>query len=265
MRFRVQLDAFAGPLDLLLYLVRRQELDVFDIPIATVADQYLEILAVIEELDVDAVGDFLEVATRLMEIKSRMLLPRQEEEPEAEAIADPRHDLVRRLLEYRQYKEAAGLLEERARQWQLRIPRKTNDLELGPLPPAERPIQDVELWDLVSAFTKVIRQKAPARISKIRYDDTPISVHMDRLLARLAQTDRLRFADLFEPDMHRSKLVGMFLAILELVRHGRIRAEQDELFADIWVSAAPPNMAELPGVVPFTAEPPGEAPSSRSA
>src|SRR5688500_18346877 len=170
MRFRVQLDMFAGPLDLLLYLVRKHELEVLEIPIARGAEQYLEILAVLEQIDVDAVGDFLEVATQLMEIKSRMMLPRHEE-IEEEAVDDPRQELVARLLEYKKYKEAAGLLEERAREWQLRYERRVNDLDDGPTNPAEQPIHDIEVRDLVSAFSRVMKQKSSAVTTKIRYDD----------------------------------------------------------------------------------------------
>ena len=236
MRFRVQLDTFAGPLDLLFYLVRKHELDVLDIPISLVADQYLEILSVLEQIDVDAVGDFLEVATQLMEIKSRMMLPRQEE-IEEEQIDDPRHELVSRLLEYKRYKEAASLLEARAQQWQLRFERRTDDLAAGPRDPADQPIQEVELWDLVSAFSRVMRQKAVAKGTKIRYDDTPIEVHMQRIRERLASEPRFELATLFEECMHRSRLVGLFLALLELMRHGEARAEQSTLFGEIWILA----------------------------
>jgi segregation and condensation protein A len=242
MRFRVQLDMFAGPLDLLLYLVRKHELEVLEIPIARVAEQYLEILAVIEQIDVDGVGDFLEVATQLMEIKSRMMLPRHEE-IEEEPVDDPRHELVSRLLEYKRYKEAAGLLEDRARQWQLRLERRVNDLDDGPRDPADQPIHEVELWDLVSAFSRVMKEKSTAKTTKIRYDDTPIDVHMARIEARIAAEGRLSFISLFEPGMHRSKMVGLFLALLELIRHHRARVEQAELFGEIWV--LPPERMQL--------------------
>ena len=245
MRFRVQLDIFAGPLDLLLYLVRTHELEVLEIPIARVAEQYLEILAVIEQIDVDAVGDFLEIATQLMEIKSRMMLPRHED-IEEEPVDDPRNELVARLLEYKKYKEAAGLLEERARDWQLRYERRVNDLDAGPTDPAQQPIHEVELWDLVSAFSRVIKEKSEAKTTtKIRYDDTPIDVHMARIEARIAAEGRLQFASLFEAGMHRSRMVGLFLALLELIRHHRARVEQTDLFGEIWV--LPPEMLQLAG------------------
>jgi segregation and condensation protein A len=236
MRFRVQLDAFAGPLDLLLYLVRKHELNPLDIPIALVADQYLEILSVLEQIDVDAVGDFLDLATQLMEIKSRLILPRQEE-AEEQQIDDPRYELVGRLLEYKKYKEAAGLLEERAQQWQRRYERRVDDLAAGTVDPAHQPIQEVELWDLVSAFSRVMRQKSVIKDTKIRYDDTPIEVHMQRIRERLASEPRFELASLFESGMHRSRLVGLFLALLELMRHGEALAEQDALFGEIWILA----------------------------
>lgn len=241
MRFRVQLDMFAGPLDLLLYLVKKHELEVLEIPIARVAEQYLEILAVLEAVDVDAVGDFLEIATQLMEIKSRLMLPRHDE-IEEEPVDDPRHELVARLLEYKRYKEAANVLEERARQWQLRFERRVDDLNDGPSDPANQPIHEVELWDLVSAFGRVIKQKSVEATAKIRYDDTPIEVHMERIKERLATEKRILFTDFFEPGMHRSRMVGLFLALLELIRHHHAGVEQAELFGEIWV--LPPQAME---------------------
>ena len=143
MRFRVQLDDYYGPLDLLLYLVRKHELDVTNLPIAIVTDQYLKHIAVLEQIDVNAVGDFLEMASTLIEIKSRMVLPRGGEE--IEEADDPREDLVRRLLEYKKFKDAASILEERSREWQERFPRLANDLEPRQRNLAEEPIHGVEL------------------------------------------------------------------------------------------------------------------------
>jgi segregation and condensation protein A len=237
MRFRVQLDAFAGPLDLLWYLVRKHELDVLDIPIARVIDQYLDVLAALEQIDVDAAGDFLELATRLMEIKSRMMLPRQDEEEE-QAIEDPRQDLVERLLEYKRYKDAAAALEDRGRDWQLRFGRRANDMSVGPIDPAEQPIHEVELWDLVSAFGRVVRERAPARPARIVHDDTPIEAYMRLIRSRLAAEGRVLFSSLFEPEMTRSQLAGIFLALLELMRDRQVCAEQAELFGEIWVLPA---------------------------
>ena len=122
MRFSVHLDIFDGPLDLLLYLVRKHELDVADIPTAAVTDQFLSYLDVIQQLDVDGVGEFLEIASTLIEIKSRQMLPGEEEV--AEELADPRNELVRRLLEFKQLRDAASMLEERGRAWQDRFARR---------------------------------------------------------------------------------------------------------------------------------------------
>jgi len=237
MRFRVQLDLFSGPMDLLWYLVRKHELDILDIPIATVTDQYLELLAVLEQIDVNAVGDFLELATRLMEIKSRMMLPRHEEEGAEEKIEDPRHDMVRRLLEYKKYKDAASMLEQRGRQWQQCFARRVNDLPTGRIDPQEQPIQEVELWDLVSAFSRVMRDNAAVQPANILYDETPIEVYMQQIRERLSRQPRLAFTALFQRDMTRSHMVGIFLAVLELIRHQHILVDQQELFDEIWIVA----------------------------
>ena len=235
MRFRVQLDMFSGPLDLLWYLVRKHELDILDIPIAVVTDQYLEMLTVLEQVDVNAVGDFLEVATRLMEIKSKLMLPRHEELEAEEAIEDPRQDMVQRLLEYKKYKDAASMLQDRGERWQQRYARRGNDLPTSRVDPAEQPIQEVELWDLVSAFSRVVRDNAVVDSKSIRYDETPLEVYMDRIRERLTVESRLSFSSLFEQGMTKSHMVSIFLAILELIRHHRIQVEQDKLFDEIWV------------------------------
>lgn len=244
MRFRVQLDLFSGPLDLLWYLVRKHELDVLDIPIALVTEQYLELISVLEAIDVNAVGDFLELATRLMEAKSKLMLPRHEEEEEQE-VEDPRHDIVERLLEYKKYKDAASMLEERGRQWQQRFSRRVNDLPKDSVDPTEQPIQEVELWDLVSAFARVVRDNATTNTSSIRYDDTPIEVYMDQIRERLVDEPRLAFTHLFEPDMHRSQMVGIFLAVLELIRHYHVKVDQEELFGEIWIVTHPDSQRSV--------------------
>ncbi len=231
--FRVDLNIFRGPLDLLLYLVRKHKVEIVDIPIAAITDQYLDYLAVIEQLNVNAVGDFLDVASLLIEIKSQQVLPRCDE-VEGE-LDDPRQELVRRLLEYKRYRDAASILEERSRSWQQRYPRLSSDLPRRERDVAGEPIQEVELWDLVSAFGRIMRESDAARPASIVYDDTPIHVHMNRIHARLIEAGQLSLGDLFEPDMHRSTMVGVFLAILELVHHHRIRLEQNALFGEIWI------------------------------
>ncbi len=239
MDFRVELDVFRGPLDLLLYLVRKHEVEIVDIPIALIAEQFLEYLAVIQQLDVNAAGDFLEMASTLVEIKSRMVLPRGGEVEDE--LADPRQELVERLLEYKKFKDAASMLEERSRGWQQRFGRLADDLPQREGSLGDQEIQDVELWDLVSAFGRIMRDSESAKPANIVYDDTPIHVYMARIKTHLAERGRASFRELFEPGAHKSALVGIFLAVLELVRHRFARAEQSNLFSEIWI---------LPGLEP---------------
>jgi segregation and condensation protein A len=244
MRFSVDLELFHGPLDLLLYLVRKHELDVTDIPIARVADQYLAYLAVLEQVDVDAVGDFLEVASLLIEIKSRMVLPSDEEV--VEELEDPRHELVRRLLEYKEFRDAASMLDEHSRRWRDRYPRMAAERPAAQVDPQQQPIQQIELWDLVSAFGRVLKERSLTHSTeKIRYDDTPIHVFMRRIDDRLHRDGRTPFSSFFDSAVHRSTMVGMFLAVLQLMRYEHARAEQAELFEEIWLE---------PGAVPLADE-----------
>ena len=234
MDFRVDLDIFRGPLDLLLYLVRKHEVEIVDIPISIITDQYLDHMAVLEQLDIGVVGDFLAVAATLIEIKSQQVLPRADEVQDE--LEDPRKELVHRLLEYKRFREAASILEERSRRWQQRYARLGDDLPPRRRDLAEEPIHEVELWDLVSAFGRIVRATEAARPSNIVYDDTPIHVYMARIHTQLIEQGRLAFSELFDPSMHKSTLVGIFLAILELVRHDQVRVEQNELFSEIWLS-----------------------------
>jgi segregation and condensation protein A len=233
MQFRVDLEVFRGPLDLLLYLVRKHELDIVDMPIAPITDQFLAYMDVLEQIDVNAVGDFLEMASTLTEIKSRLVLPHggEVEEP----LDDPRRELVRQLLEYKKFKDAASILDERGRAWQERFPRLSIDISAPDRDLAEEPIHEVELWDLVSAFGRILREHKTTEATSIVYDDTPIHVYMERIHAQVRQRERLALSELFRPELHKSVLVGMFLAVLELVRHHGIRAEQNTLFGEIWV------------------------------
>ncbi len=243
MDFRVELEVFRGPLDLLLYLVRKHEVEIVDIPIAPITDQFLEYLEVLKELDVNAVGDFLEMASTLVEIKSRSVLPRGGEVEDE--LADPRQELVRRLLEYKKFKDAASMLEERSRDWQQRFGRLASDRSAQQRDLGEEAIQEVELWDLVSAFGRIMRDVEAGKPSNIVYDDTPIHVYMAQIVSRLAERGRIAFRELFRPDLHKSAQIGMFLAILELVRHHQIRADQNQLFSEIWIVPGPAASSEI--------------------
>jgi segregation and condensation protein A len=251
MPFRVELEIFRGPLDLLLYLVRKVELDVCEISLAGVTTQFLDYLAVIEQIDVDSVGDFLDVASTLIEMKSRSVLPG--EEVVQDELEDPRQELVRRLLEYKQYRDAASMLEERSREWCERFPRLADELPSRSLSPDQQPIQEVELWDLVSAFGRVLKEKrAGTGPESIRYDETPIHVYMRRIDERLRREGRAEFTTFFESVVHKTALVGMFLAVLELVRHQHARAAQSQLFGDIWLEPGEePLPSDLRAVVDY--------------
>jgi segregation and condensation protein A len=233
MDFRVQLDIFRGPLDLLLFLVRKHELDVRNLPVALITDQYLAHLDVLQQLDVNEVGDFLELASTLIEIKSQLVLPRGGEE--AETWDDPRDQLVERLLEYKKYKDAACLLDERSRDWQQHYPRLASDVAPRQVDPAGQPIREVELWDLVSAMGRILRDSQAVSPTTIVYDETPIQVYMRRIHGKLATERRVAFSDMFLPGMHKSAIVGIFLAVLELARHHGVRTEQNDLHGEIWL------------------------------
>lgn len=236
MDFRVELDAFSGPLDLLLYLVRRQEVEIVDLPIARIAQSFVEFLDVLRVLDFDLVGDFVVMASTLVEIKSRMVLPAPDEVPEVvEPDEDPRADLVRQLLEYKRFKDAARLLEDHAAQWQQRYPRLTNDRPKGGSDPSQDLIREVELWDLVSALSRVLRKNSESAPATVIYDDTPIEVYAERIRTRVLAEKRVAFSSFFAGSNSRSRIVGIFLAILELLRHHRFRAEQPVEYDEIWV------------------------------
>lgn len=253
MDYRVELDTFSGPLDLLLYLVRRQEVDILNLPIAEITVRFLEFIDVLQVLDLDLVGDFIVMASSLIEIKSRMALPGPDEPPElVEADEDPRADLVRQLLEYKRFKDASRLLEDHAAEWQQRYPRLTDDRPRGGSDPSRDLIKEVELWDLVSALSRVLRKNTESTPSKVLYDETPIAVYIERIKARVLAEQRVSFSSFFAGKNSRSQIVGIFLAVLELLRHYKFRAEQPQDYHEIWI--LPP----LPGTVipePAPAEP----------
>jgi segregation and condensation protein A len=238
MDYRVDLPVFRGPPDLLLYLVKRNEVDVCDIPIARIAEQFRAYLDVLELIDVELAGDFLVMAATLMEIKVKMLLPRGEEAVAEEE--DPRLELVRQLIEYKKYKDAAALLEEQAERQSTRLPRQ---LVAAPaaIDPAHQPLRAVELWDLVSAFGRLMRETLALQPQQIVVDQTPLHVYLEQIGARLEQEGRLAFSSLFTPPYSRGRLVGLFLAVLELTRSRRVLAEQPEPFGDIWLALRPPE------------------------
>jgi segregation and condensation protein A len=231
MTYHVALDAFHGPLDLLLYLVRKNEVDVLDIPVAKIADQFLDYLQVMRELDVELAGDFLVMAATLMEAKSRALVPAEPEEGE-EAGPDPRKELVKQLLEYRKFKDAATALEERAVRHGARVPRAAVD---GSVDSGRPPVRAVELWDLVSAFARLMRETQALQPTTIAIDDTPQHVYEDYIRDRVRAAGRVPFRELFGPPYRRARLIGLFLAVLELIKNRELGLDQPEPFGEIWI------------------------------
>ena len=236
MSYTVVLDAFHGPLDLLLYLVKRNEVDVLDIPIAVLADQFLVYVLAVKELDIEFAGEFLVMAATLMEIKSRSLLPA--DAPAAAADApDPRRELVRQLLEYRKFKDAAAALEAKAEEAGARVARQE-----PPDPAADRgpPVRAVELWDLVSAFARLMRETQSLQPATITVDDTPQHVYEAQLRERVAAAGgRLPFLAAFLPPYFKARLIGIFLAVLELIRHRGLGLDQLEAGDEIYLVAPP--------------------------
>lgn len=230
--YRVQLDIFTGPLDLLLYLIRRDELDIQDVSLARVTSQYVEYAHLLEQLDPNSAGEFLVMAATLVEMKSRAILPT----PPLELVDDSPDSpgaLVRQLLEYKRFKDAARALgcaaDDRARRF-VRRP--------GPLPAelAGVELEEVEIWDLVSAFGRVMASigQGPGT-HNVMYDDTPIEQRVGRLEAMLSERGPTSFQALFDESSSKAEIVGTFLALLELLRRRRVRAEQEGVFGNIYL------------------------------
>ncbi len=233
MAFRIELPAYRGPLDLLLYLVRRQELDITGLSLTRVVDQFVEYLDVLQELDLNGVGEFLELASTLVELKSQAVLPAPPSDDDEQVVEDPQEELVQRLLEYKQVRDAASVLDEMSDRWQQRFPRMSDSLPPRQVDPGSQPIADLELWDLVSAFGRLMRESKGPPQTEVIYDDTPIHVYMQRLHEKLCTVERVALVDLLETGMHKSALIGWFLAMLELTRHHGCAAEDDPDSGDI--------------------------------
>ncbi len=234
--YQVDLSLYSGPLDLLIYLVRRNELDLMDLPISTITAQFLEYIEILQEINFDEVGDFLVMASTLIEIKSREVLPQPEEETVPEDEDEEFHsNLIEHLVQYKKFKDAANSLETQAAQWQERYPRLSNDRPKSGKDPSADYIKEVELWDLVSALNRILKTTEASGVANIKYDDTPISVYIERIGAQVRKEGRLSFSSFFEGTNFRSKIVSIFMAILELLRHHQFRAEQPKEYGEIWI------------------------------
>jgi segregation and condensation protein A len=244
--YRVNLDIFAGPLDLLLYLVRKEEVDVYDIPIAKITDQYLRYIEMLRSLDMDLAGDFLVMAATLMQIKSAMLLPKADpEQVREDDLADPRAELIRQLLEYKKFKDAANLLNAAADEHKQRFTRPDSIIErLSPQTEPQIDIEQVSIWDLLEAFDSV--SKATGAVGNVRYikDDTPIDLYQIEILHRLQTEGPMSFERVFESRAGRAMLVGLFLALLELIRAKLVWAQQSRRSSSIYLRPLTDEPAE---------------------
>jgi len=227
--YRVNLDIFAGPLDLLLYLVRKEEVDIYNIPIAQITDQYIRYIEMLKSLDIDLAGDFLVMAATLMQIKSAMLLPKAEtQQPGADDLADPRAELIRQLLEYKKFKDAANLLSAAADEHLERFARPAAIIERLSPDDTEPQIdlEQVSVWDLLEAFDSICKATgAGIDIAQIK-DDTPIDLYQIEILHRLQIEGPMAFEHIFESAAGRIIMIGLFLALLELIREKLVWAEQ---------------------------------------
>ena len=232
MSYKVKLDIFEGPLDLLLYLIKKSEFDIFDIPIAVITEQYLEYIKLMKELNLDVAGEFLVVAATLMQIKSKMLLPSGGEGEDEEEQEDPRAELVRRLLEYQQYKEAASQLQEGELLERDVFARKFTPEELREQIVTETMIE-ASTYDLVEAFRRILKEVPEDLVQEITLDKLSVAEKIHQLLDMLTAAKSLTFESLFTPVSSRSEIIITFLAILELMRLKLIRAYQGKPFGTI--------------------------------
>lgn len=234
--YGVKLEVFEGPLDLLLYLIRKEELDIYDIPVARITTQYLSFLDQIHQLNLEQAGEFILMAATLMRIKSQMLLPRDEASDDDEAL-DPRDELVRRLLEYQQFKEVADWLGDQGRQQRDVMARRAGP---GEIPDSEKGLKPVSLFDLLKAYQYALDHAPKTAIHRIVRENVSVEECLERVLELLERRARLRFWDLVE-GRSRTNLVATFIALLELLKSQRIRVQQAEPFADIWIESRTPD------------------------
>jgi segregation and condensation protein A len=234
--YKVKLEIFEGPLDLLLYLIKRDEIDIYDIPIEHITRQYLGYLEAFKILDLDIAGEFVVMAANLIYIKSRSLLPVHQQPPEEGAEEeDPRWELVRQLLEYKKFKDAAAQLGEREAVQRAIFSRMPEEPEFQ----GERPIAEVSIFDLINAFQKVLKRVNKTEdLREIFEENFTVSDKIEFLLKLTGTGVALKFTELFAGAASRTEIVVTFLALLELIRLKQIRIAQSELFGEIELSRA---------------------------
>ena len=236
--YKVQLEVFEGPLDLLLYLVKKDEVDIYDISIERITTQYLAYLETFEVLHIEVAGEFLVMAANLLYIKSRTLLPKDQQMPEEEVEEDdPRWELIRQLIEYRKFKEAAAHLRDQEELQSALFPRAVS------LDPAHAPVidenmllGDVGIFDLINAFQRALKRlPAEEKQGEIYEEKFTVTDRINHLVRMVDRGVSMRFEELFSEASTRSELVVTFLAILELIRMKQFRVRQESEFGEIWL------------------------------
>ena len=246
---KVQLEIFEGPLDLLLYLVKKEEVDIYEVNLTKIATQFIEYVELMKELDLDIAGEFLVMAATLMYIKSRELLPKnqQVEVTDEEEEEDPRWELIRQLVEYKKFKDAAAKLHEREilqEQIYARIPGRP---DFAAEQPATNVRPEVSIFDLVNAVSSILKRYSQRpQTREIFEEQWNVSEKIEFVANLIKERPRLRFSELFESAASRSEVVVTFLALLELIRMKQLRIEQPEAFAEIEISPALPAPPPLP-------------------
>jgi len=240
--YKVKLEVFEGPLDLLLYLIKKEEVDIYDIPIERITNQYMEYLSLMKLLNLEVAGEFLVMAATLMYIKSRLLLPADQQiaDPEAEEGEDPRWELIRQLVEYKKFKDAAAQLARREDEQSKVFPRRVGE-DTGVESDKEIPLAEVSIFDLINAF-QVVLKKAGEReeFREIIEERFTVSDKIEEILYTLRDRTELRFGELFEKASTRAEAVVTFLALLELIRLKRLKVRQPEAFGEIQVLKVTP-------------------------
>ncbi len=241
--YNIKIPVFEGPLDLLLHLIRENKIDIYDIPISLITNQYLRYLDIMKELNLDIAGEFLAMAATLIYIKSKMLLP-SDEEASPEEQEDPRRELVERLIEYQKFKEAALQLREREEEW-IKVYRREPEMNKDD---GEIYLSDVSLFDLLSAFKKIL-ETAPPEVGKITKETLTVKDRMSLIMEIIEEKNTVRFEELFKDGITRAQLIVTFIALLELIRIGLLRAYQERHFGNIWVIK---QNAEIPPALSAT-------------
>jgi segregation and condensation protein A len=239
MAFDIHLDNFEGPLDLLLHLIRGNEMDIYDIPIAEITAQYLAILDAMQDLNLDVAGEFLLMAATLLHIKSRLLLPVSDDEGIEEEEEDPRAELVRRLLEYQKYKDAAVNLQGLPQLEREVFARKFSAPELAEAENSE--LEAVGLFELVEAFRSLLQQAPEPFVHQVETERLSVSDRINAILTLLNDRENLAFMEIFSARPDRHEVVVSFLAILELVKMRLVRLLQNARFGSIWLYPAVPG------------------------